>query len=452
MEFCKGFKWGVATAAYQIEGAIEEDGKGLSVWDMKCRRPGAIFENQTGEITCDHYHRYKEDVKIMKDLGIQAYRMSISWPRVLPEGTGKINPKGVDFYNRLIDELLKNNIEPFVTMFHWDYPQKLYEKGGWLNPESSNWFAEYAKVLMDNFSDRVKNWITLNEPQCFIHWGHYDPNHAPGIKLAFPEILLATHNVLLSHGKAVQIVRAHSKQDAIIGYAPVGDLYVPYDENSKTDVEAARKETFSIKPLTVFNSIWWMDPIFKGKYPEEGLKLYGSDMPEYSDEDMKIISSPIDYLGLNMYFAKHVSQDTNGNVVEMPREPGHWYTPMGWPTDAKVLYWGSKFFYDRYKNPIYITENGIANIDCVSADGSVHDPQRIEFLHRYLNGLKRAYKDGVDVRGYFQWSLMDNFEWARGFSVRFGIVYIDFQTQQRIIKDSGYWYKNVIETNGAIIK
>ncbi|MBN1943567.1 MAG: beta-glucosidase [Phycisphaerae bacterium] len=451
MEFSKGFKWGVSTSAYQIEGAALEDGKGLSIWDMKCRQPGLVFENQTGEITCDHYHRYKEDVKIMKDLGIQVYRMSISWPRVLPQGVGEINPKGVDFYNRLIDELLKHNIEPFITMFHWDYPQKLYEKGGWLNPDSSNWFAEYVRVLMDNYSDRVKNWITLNEPQAFVRWGHYELNDASGIKPAFSETLLAAHNVLLSHGKAVQTVRQYSKQDAIVGYAPVGDLYVPYDEDVATDVEAAKKETFSIKPLTVFNSIWWMDPIFNGNYPEEGRKLYGEDMPEYSDEDMKIISSPIDYLGLNMYSAKHVSQDKDGNVIEMPREPGHFYTHMDSPTEPKVLYWGSKWFYDRYKKPIIITENGMPNMDCVSADGCVHDPQRIEFLRRYLTSLKKACKEGVDVRGYFQWSFMDNFEWSHGFSKRFGLVYVDYTTRQRIIKDSGYWYKDVIRTNGKIL-
>lgn len=451
MSFGNNFVWGVATAAYQIEGSPDVDGKGPSVWDMKCKRPGVIFENQTGNTACDHYHRYKEDVKIMKDLGIQAYRMSISWPRVLPAGIGSVNQKGVDFYNSLIDELLKNNIEPFITMFHWDYPQKLYEMGGWLNPESSNWFADYTKVLMDNFSDRVKNWITLNEPQYFIHSGYCETNHAPGIKLAFPEILLAAHNVLLSHGKAVQTARSYSKQNAIIGYAPVGDLYVPYNENSKTDIEAARSETFSVKPLTIFNSAWWMDPILSGKYPQQGIEIYGKDMPQCTDKDMEIISSPIDYLGLNIYFAKHVSTDGNGNTVEMPREPGHWYSPMGWPTEPKSLYWGPKFFYERYNKPIIITENGVANLDCVSTDGKVHDPQRIEFLQRYLTWLKKAYKDGVDIRGYFQWSLMDNFEWAYGFSKRFGIVYTDFQTQQRIIKDSGCWYKEVIKTNGGIL-
>ncbi|HBG28537.1 MAG: beta-glucosidase [Planctomycetes bacterium GWF2_41_51] len=446
--FCKDFKWGVATAAYQIEGAPNEDGKGLSIWDMKCKRPGVIFENQVGDIACDHYHKYKEDIKIMHDLGIRNYRMSISWTRILPKGTGSVNQKGLQFYNNLIDELLKNNIEPFVTIFHWDYPQSLFEKGGWLNSESSNWFADYTKILMDSFSDKVKSWITLNEPQCFIHWGHNSTEHAPGIKLACPEVLLAAHNVLLSHGKAVQTIRSYSKQPATIGYAPVGELSVPFDEQRDKDIEVAKKETFSVKPLNCYNSSWWIDPVIFGKYPQEGLDAYGFAVPNFNDNDMKIISQPIDYLGLNIYFAKQVSMDDTGKTIEIPREPGHWFTPMGWPTEPKSLYWGPKFFQQRYNKPIMITENGTAIIDCVSQDKKIHDPQRVEYLRRYLTQLKKAANEGIDVRGYFLWSLMDNFEWAYGFSKRFGIVYTDFTTQQRIIKDSGYWYKNVIETNG----
>ena len=448
MSFSKDFKWGVATAAYQIEGAADIDGKGPSVWDMKCRRPGEVFEGHSGQIACEHYHRYKEDVKLMKEIGVQAYRMSISWPRVLPHGIGDVNAKGLDFYNRLIDELLDNGIEPFITLFHWDYPQKLYEKGGWLNPESSDWFAEYTKVVTDSFSDRVKNWITINEPQCFIGLGHYATEHAPGIKLAFPEVLTAAQNVLLSHGKAVQTIRANSKQPAVVGYAPVGDLYVPYDENSKDDIEVARKKTFGIKPLDCFNSALWMDPVLLGKLPERSAEIYGSDMPAYTDEDMKIISQPIDYLGLNLYFAKQVCADENGQVRRVSREPGHLYTPMGWPMEPKSLYWGPKFFYERYKKPLMITENGYANMDWVSSDGKVHDPQRIEFLRRYITRLQQVCADGVDVRGYFLWSLMDNFEWAHGYSKRFGLVHVDYTTQKRILKDSAYWYREVIKANG----
>ena len=448
MNFGKGFKWGIATAAYQIEGAADIDGKGPSVWDMKCRMPGAIFNGHTGDVACDHYHRYKEDVRVMKEIGVQTYRMSISWPRILPEGIGEINSQGIDFYSRLIDELLENDIEPYITLFHWDYPQSLFLKGGCLNPESPDWFAGYTKVVVDALSDRVKNWITLNEPQCFIGLGHYLTEHAPGISLAFSEVLRCCHNVLLSHGRAVQVIRNHAKQDAVVGYAPVGDIYVPCDENSVNDIDFARYKTFDLKSGDCFNSALWMDPVILGKYPEKCAEVYGSDMPDYDDGDMSIISEPIDFLGLNIYFAKQVSSDDTGQGRSMPRNRGHVYTPMGWPIEPKSMYWGPKFFYERYKKPIMITENGMANIDLIGSDGKIHDPQRIEFLRRYISKLQDACADGVDVQGYFLWSLLDNFEWAHGYSKRFGLVHVDYETQKRTIKDSGYWYKKIIETNG----
>ncbi len=450
MAFPENFKWGAASAAYQIEGAADIDGKGPSVWDIKCQRPGAIFQSQSGRVACDHYHRFKEDVQIIKKLGIKNYRMSISWPRVLPEGIGEANPKGLDFYSRLFDELLKNDIEPFVTLFHWDYPQKLYEQGGWLNPQCTDWFAQYAELIAKHFYDRVKNWMTFNEPQCFIGLGHYKTEHAPGIELAFPEVLRAAHNVMLSHGKAVQAIRAITKQPASIGYAPVGLCSVPYDEDSENDIEAARQDTFSVKPYDCHNSILWMDPVLLGRYPQQCIEAYGPNLPSYTDEEMKIISQPIDFLGVNIYTARQVSL-ADGKVREIPRETGHWYTPMNWSVEPKSLYWGPRFFYERYQKPIYITENGMANHDAVSEDGGVHDPQRIEFFARYLKKLAQACSDGIDVSGYFLWTLMDNFEWAHGYSKRFGIVHTDFNTQKRTIKDSGYWYKKIIQTNGRAL-
>jgi beta-glucosidase len=451
MSFSKDFKWGVGTSAYQIEGAADIDGKGPSVWDMQCRRQGAVFGNHNGNIACDHYHRYKEDVKIMKEIGVGAYRMSISWPRILPDGTGKVNPQGIAFYDNLINELLDKGIEPFITLFHWDYPLRLYEKGGWLNPESSDWFAEYTKVVMEHFSDRVKNWITINEPQCFIGRGHCYGEDAPGIKLAFPEILSAGHNVLLSHGKSVQAIREHSKQPAVVGYAPVGSLCVPFDETNERDIKAAREATFGVKPLESFNSIFWMDSVLLGKYPEKCEEVYGDAMPTYTDTDMEVISEPIDYLGLNIYSGVQVAADKDGDAVVVPREPGHVYTQMGWEIEPKSLYWGPKFYYERYNKPLAITENGCANQDMVSADGKVHDPQRIEFLRRYMTRLREACDEGIDVKGYFLWSLLDNFEWSFGYAKRFGLVHVDLETQKRTIKDSGYWYKNVIETNGRTL-
>ena len=447
MSFSKDFKWGVATASYQIEGAVSKDGRGPSVWDMFCDKKDAVYQGQTGKVTCDHYHRYAEDVDIMKQISVQAYRMSISWPRVMPQGRGSVNQAGVDFYDRLIDELLAKNIIPYVTLFHWDLPYELFCRGGWLNNDSPQWFADYTKVIMDKFSDRVSNWMTLNEPQVFVCLGHQDGIHAPGLQYGFREVLRISHNVMLAHGRAVQTIRAHAKKTPNIGYAPVGYLTVPRDQNSPADIELARKETFAVKPHNAFNAAWWMDPIFKGHYPEQALEVYGKDAPEFTDEQMKIISEPIDFLGLNIYFAFEVYKGMTENYETAPREDGAWYTPMGWTVDPTALYWGSKFYYERYKTPIAITENGMANLDCVSEDGKVHDPQRIEFLRRYITQLKRAAKEGVDLKTYFQWSLLDNFEWAFGFSKRFGLVYVDYAAQKRIIKDSAWWYKNLIETN-----
>jgi beta-glucosidase len=448
MSFSKDFKWCVATSAYQIEGAADIDGKGESVWDVMCRKEGAVFEGNTGDVACDHYHRYKEDVKIMKEIGVDAFRLSFSWPRIMPEGIGKINSKGIDFYNRLIDELLDNGIEPNVTLFHWDYPQALFLKGGWLNPESSDWFAEYTKVVMEHFSDKIKNWITINEPQCFITAGYNQDNKNPGDSLTFKEVLISSGNVLLSHGKSVQAIREYSKRPANIGYAPVGHLYVPYDENSQADIDAAREATFNIKPKECFNSTFWMDPVLLGEFSENTREVYGADMPVLSGDDMKIIAEPIDFIGVNIYFADQVKADEDGKPVVVKREPGYAHTAMGWVIEPRSLYWGPKFFCERYQIPVMITENGYANLDVISLDGKVHDPQRIDYLARYMRQLKRACADRVDVRGYFLWSFLDNFEWAFGYSKRFGLVHVDLETQKRTIKDSAYWYKDVIKTNG----
>jgi beta-glucosidase len=447
MSFSKDFVWGVSTAAYQIEGAAYEDDKGLSVWDVFCRRPGAIHENQTGNVACDHYHRYKEDVAIMKEIGIRAYRMSLSWPRIIPEGTGKVNAKGLMFYDKIIDELLSNGITPYITLFHWDHPYELYCRGGWLNPESSNWFAEYTRVVIERFSDRVKNWMTFNEPQCFIGFGHQDGTHAPGDKLALAQVLRAGHNVLLAHGKAVQTIRSYSKSKCQVGYAPVGFTFVP-ETDKPEDVEAARAATFGISEKNCMNNTWWIDPVFTGQYPEDGLKLFGDDAPKFTDADMTTIKQPLDFLGINIYSGRKVCADKNGTTREIIQTPGGPMTSTDGTVVPKSLYWGPKFFFERYKKPILITENGMPNLDWISLDGKVHDPQRIDFLHRYLLELWQAAKEGVKINGYFQWSLMDNFEWAVGYKRRFGIVHVDYVSQARTLKDSAYWYKDVITTNG----
>ncbi|OHB59854.1 MAG: beta-glucosidase [Planctomycetes bacterium GWF2_42_9] len=447
MSFSDDFIWGAASAAFQIEGATSEDGRGLSVWDMMCSKPGAIYQNQNADIACDHYHGYKEDVRLMKEIGLKAYRLSLSWPRLLPSGTGKVNPAGLEFYNNLIDELLANDIVPFVTLFHWDFPLELYCRGGWLNPESPIWFKDYTSVAVEHFSDRIRNWITLNEPQTFVGQGHQLGIHAPGEKYNLKEVLRIGHNVLLAHGRAVQVIRENAKLTPNIGYAPVGVINMPASD-SQADIDAARRATFNIPSESCWNSAWWMDPVFLGQYPESGLKLYSGNLPKINSGDMGIISTPVDFCGANIYHGTYTAADSCDNPLDVKPYEGSPLTAMEWPITPDGLYWGPKFLYERYKKPIYITENGMANLDWPSLDGKVHDPQRIYFISRYLSNLKKAHAEGIPVKGYFYWSLSDNFEWTFGYSKRFGLIYVDYRDQRRTLKDSAFWYKNIILSNG----
>jgi len=451
MSFPPGFVWGAATASYQIEGAAAIDGRGPSVWDMLARKPGAIWQGHDGSVADDHYHRFKEDVGLMRELGLKGYRFSVAWPRVLPEGVGRVNEKGLEFYDQLVDELLAANIEPWLTVFHWDYPLALYHRGGWLNPDSPKWFADYTAVLVDRLSDRVTNWFTINEPQVFIGAGHQDGRHAPGDKLAFGEVTLAAHHVLLAHGLAAQTIRARAKKAPKVGIAPVAGNSIPAS-NSPQDIEAARKHAFSVKTRDMWQNTWWWDPLFFGKYPEDGLELFGADAPKASDADMKTICQPMDFLGVNIYYGSSIqaSEDAPGWKV-LPFEVGHPQTAFRWFVTPEALYWTPRFFFERYHSPIIVTENGLSNQDWIALDGKVHDPQRIDFLQRYLREMGRAIDDGTDVQGYFQWSLLDNFEWAEGYKERFGLVYVDYRDQTRIPKDSFYWYKQVIASNGGIL-
>jgi beta-glucosidase len=438
-KFPKDFTWGAATSSFQIEGTAWRDGGGRSVWDMMTDQAGKIAHGDNGEIACDHYHRYKDDVALMTDIGLQAYRFSISWPRVLPDGTGKVNQQGLDFYSNLVDALLENNIDPWITLFHWDFPYALFCRGGWLNRDSADWFADYTALVVDTLSDRVSNWVTLNEPQCFISLGHLDGIHAPGLKMGITEVLLAGHNALLAHGKSVQVIRANAKSAPFISAAQAVKVSIPATDQSN-DIEAARQHMFSIRDKHCFNNSWFSDPMILGQYPDEGVELFGSEMPKITPGDLDIIHQKLDYFGANIYSGIHV-RATEGGFETVEKDLP--VTAMDWPITPEALYWGPKYLHDRYQQPIVITESGMANEDN-EANGKVHDKERIEYLDEYISEYARASEDGVPVLGYFIWSLIDNFEWAEGYTKRFGIVHVDFETQQRTLKDSAYWYKNHI--------
>lgn len=450
MSFGKDFVWGVATSSYQIEGAAYEDGKGLNIWDVYCKEEGKIFANHNGDIACDFYHKFKEDIQSMKKMGVKAYRFSLNWARILPQGIGAKNQKGIDFYNTVIDELLDNGIEPYITLYHWELPYELHKKGGWLNEDCIHWFEEYAALVADEFADRVKYFITMNEPQCFVGLGYLKGEHAPGLKMPVRDVFQIAHNILRAHGKAVIALRAHAKRSIEIGYAPTGNMCYPAT-NREEDIEAARKQIFALSDDLsnwTWNVTWFSDPVFLGHYPEDGLEKYKKYLPNITKEDMELISQPLDFMGGNMYNGTMIYGDVNHEPKMVTREAGSPKTAMDWPITPKCIYWGSKFLTERYHLPLYITENGEACHDVKSVDGKVHDPNRIDFLNRYLYEMKKAIQDGIDIRGYFHWSFMDNFEWAAGYKERFGLIHVDYMTQERTWKDSAYWYQKVIEVNG----
>lgn len=450
MGFRKDFIWGAATASYQIEGAAGEDGKGASIWDHFSHVPGNVFEGHTGDVACDHYHRVSEDVALMKRLGIKNYRFSLSWPRLIPEGTGKVNGAGIDFYNRLIDELLESGIRPFVTLFHWDYPSALQARGAWESPDSPKWFEDYAALCARRFGDRVKDFITFNEPQCFIGLGYCKGEHAPGVRLPASSTIPMSHHVLTAHGLTVRALRELAP-GCRVGYAPCGDPRIPATD-SPEDIEAARRAYFATpegEAEWAFSVAWWSDPALLGRYPEDGLARFGQFLPKGWEKDLAVIHQPLDFYAQNIYSGRVVRAADNARGYEpVPRPVGFPKTAIQWPVTPQALYWGPRFLYERYKTPFIITENGMSCHDAVSLDGRVHDPNRQDYMHRYLLALRRAAEDGVDVRGYFAWSLMDNFEWANGYNDRFGLVYVDYATQARTVKDSALWYKMVMEQNG----
>lgn len=452
MSFPKNFIWGAAAASYQIEGSTQGvDGCADSVWDLCCRTPGFVKAGDTGFTACDHYRRYREDVALMREIGIQAYRLSVMWPRVLPEGTGAVNRKGLDFYDRLIDELCSAGITPWVTLFHWDYPAALFHRGGWQHPDSPLWFEEYARVVVDRLSDRVTHWFTLNEPSCFIGLGHHSGVQAPGLKLSGAPLTQAWHHALLAHGRAVRVIRQASKHTApVVGTAPCFFTTIPASEDA-ADIEAARRAMFEVRHQHVFYATWNLDPCLRKAYPADALAVWGDAAPQIRDGDMDIIGQDLDFVGLNLYQSSVVKAGENGEPVTLEYPGSHPRSSMGWPVTPDALRWATRFLHERYGKPVLVTENGLALSDWVSLDGKVHDPNRIDFLTRYLRGLRRSIEDGVPVLGYFHWAIMDNFEWAEGYAPRFGLIHVDYATQRRTIKDSGYWYRDVIRSNGQTL-
>ena len=446
--FPEGFVWGAASASYQIEGGAREHGRGDSVWDVFCRQLGLVVGGHSGEKACDHVHRFVEDVALMREMNLRAYRFSIAWPRVMPQGRGEVSQAGLGFYDRLVDELLAAGITPWATLFHWDFPQALFHAGGWLNRDSASWFADYAAVVVDRLSDRVRHWITINEPQIYIGLGHHDTKHAPGIKYPFSQALLASHHTLLAHGRAVQVIRARAKTSPSVGWAPVGKVDVPATE-SKADIDAARASTMKGTERQFFTNTWFGDAVVFGRYPEDALKAFGPDAPTPRAGDMETIGQPIDFYGLNIYSGGRVRAGDGGAPVTVDHGVGHPRNALSWPIVPESLRWGPRFIHERYGVPVVITENGMTNLDWVHADGRVHDPQRIDYTRRYLLELHKAIGDGADIRGYFHWSVMDNFEWAEGYKDRFGLIHVDYQTLRRTIKESGRWYAKVIASNGT---
>jgi beta-glucosidase len=432
-KFPSNFLWGAATASYQIEGAWNTDGKGESIWDRFSHTPGKITNGDTGDVACDHYHRYVDDIALMRQLGLKAYRFSTSWSRVLPAGRGYVNAAGLDFYDRLVDRLLAANIEPFLTLHHWDLPQALYELGGWLNRDICLDFADYAVLMVKRLGDRVRNWTTFNEPGVIAWDGYFSGEHAPG-EQDIVKARQVTHNLMVAHGLATQAIRAANPN------LKVGIVL------SQWNADAADDDPKSIANAShAWNSgeTTFLHPIFRGYYHPEQVEAAGETMPKIQSGDMALIAQKLDFLGINSY--SRSLYDANGRVDNVP---GSEYTDMGWEVCAPAM----RRMLNRINNdydlpPIYITENGAAFPDMVSADGKVHDPRRLDYLKNHFIQTRLAMQDGVDVRGYFVWSLLDNFEWGHGYTKRFGIVRVDYDTQKRIIKDSGEWYSRVIATN-----
>jgi beta-glucosidase len=441
--FPQNFLWGTATSSYQIEGAWKEDGRGESIWDRFAHTSGRIWNNHTGDVAVDHYHRYKEDVQLMRALGARTYRFSISWPRIFPQGIGLPNPRGLDFYDRLADELLNNDIEPFVTLYHWDLPQALQDSaGGWESRDTAKAFADYSGYVSEKLSDRVKHFFTLNELSAFVELGYGSGIHAPGLTLPPARLNQVRHHAVLAHGLAVQAIRALAKPGTKVGTADSVTAVVPLVETPENiaAAECAARE-LNAGYLTV---------ILEGRYTDAFLAAAGADAPKFTDEDLKVIASPVDFVGINVYTPKYVRAiGTLPGYEIVPFGKSHPRMASSWQfIGPESLYWAPRHLQKIWNvKEIYITENGCGTNDEPAADGIVYDTERIMFLRSYLTQLQRATAEGVPVRGYFLWSLMDNFEWSDGYGTRFGLIHVDYATQKRTPKQSAAYYAEVIRRN-----
>ncbi len=442
LEYPKGFLWGCATAAHQIEGGAQADGRGPSIWDTFSHTPGKTYHGETGDVADDSYHLYKEDVQLLKNLGVSMYRMSISWSRVFPSGTGQVNQKGLDYYNRVVDQLLANNITPYITMFHWDLPQGL--QGGWQSRDTSKAFADYCGYVTKRLGDKVKHWMTTNEFICFTDLGYKIGQFAPGLKLGPAQVNQIRHHAILAHGLGVEAIRANTPSGTQVGLAENAIVYCPVMETAE-HIEAARKATRD-------GNAPFLTTVLDGKYPERYLAQEGANAPKVEEGDMKAIGSPIDFLGVNIYVPLYVRADNSpkGWAEEtMPASYPHMYSP--WINlGPECIYWGVRNVIDIWKDKVpamYITENGTSSDDVLTPEGHVEDVDRVMYLRNHLTQLHRAATEGYPVKGYFLWSLMDNFEWADGYSKRFGIHYVDFKTLKRYPKLSAAWYKQTIANN-----
>ncbi len=446
LNFPQDFVWGVAASAYQIEGAWNIDGRGESIWDRFAHTPHHILKGENGDVACDHYERMAADVNLMKRLGYPNYRFAISWSRVVPDGEGRVNPKGLDFYDRLVDELLKVGIQPRPTLYHWDLPQKLQDKGGWPNRETADHFVEYARLVFDRLTDRVKFWSTHNEPWCAAFMGYATGIHAPGI-CDYSQGYQAAHHLLLAHGKTVQLFRQGGYQGEIglilnlNGLLPLSD-----SESDRSATQRVFDETHTL----------FLDPIFKGEYPQRLFDFVGSHQPKVRSGDLELIGQPMDYLGFNHYNTDYVQFDVSGGLNKAQLSPfcapGWGLTEMKWGINPAGIQRELLYLKENYGNPkVYVMENGCALRDDPDKNGLVADWQRIHYIRAYLQSVHGAIQAGANVHGYFAWSIFDNFEWERGYGPRFGLVHVNFETQQRIPKQSAYWFGGIIKQNSIII-